>query len=127
MNSKKVIAIFRLGNVQAAMEFAGEGAMQRPVVRLAKLVPADVLEEDPDAAKCWEMEELVALADMIGEMKNQAYSMQTLVPQGPIKPQEPEACANCHTTEEHPCNYEDADGNAYTCEIYRTKKPEPAQ
>lgn len=119
MNSKKVIAIFRLGNIQAAMEFAGEGAMKRPVIRLAKLVPAEVLEQDPDAAKRWEMGELVALADMIDKVKHQAYAMQTLVPQAPI---EPEPCANCHTTKTHPCTYEDADGNAHNCEIYRTAK-----
>ncbi len=94
MSNPKLIAVPRIGNIQAVIELKGEGYMQRPVVRLSKLVPQEVLAVDPQANQVWEMTEIAALHDLTGRLMTQAYNIQSMVPaSGPTEPPEkkPEA------------------------------------
>lgn len=112
MNKKNVIAILRLGNTQVAMEWVGESLMRRPVARLAKIVDAAVLEKDPDARTRWEMQEVIALRDVLNQVIDQAYRLQTLVPAEALAP-----CTACGSTDTHPYAY---DGGI--CQVYRTEE-----
>ena len=73
-----VLLIPRLGNIQATVELRGDGVYRRPVVRFVKLVPTEVLKQDPSILSTYEIEEVATLRDLLDNILKHVYQIQTL-------------------------------------------------
>jgi len=70
------IAIARLGNVQALVEWRGEGPYRRMTLRITKIVDPKSLEMDPTQTSFFEMEEVAALCLLLKDSLKLAMGEQ---------------------------------------------------
>jgi hypothetical protein len=70
--------LLRLGNVQLLVGWAGEGIHRRPVTKIGKILPDEVLKHNPGATNEWTMEDLAALETLCGE------AVKTMLPRQSI-------------------------------------------
>ena len=89
IQSSNVALIPRLGNIQAVVEFRGEGVYRRPLIRFSKLIPAEALRHDPSMLHVYEVEEVATLRQLCDNILRDCYATQTLVPQDPARPPTP--------------------------------------
>ncbi len=81
-----LIGIFRLGSMQLLVTLSGDGHMKRPVARVLKVVPPEVLERNPAAGQLFEMEDLYALSKLCRNVVDHSYGLQSVVPQHLVAP-----------------------------------------
>lgn len=71
-----LVAMPRLGNVQALIEMHGEGVFRQPYVRFDKLMPKG---SPPELKQLWSVEEVAALRQLCDNILRDLYVGQTLV------------------------------------------------